>query len=77
MFAGQEKDTVKIASADGITRFMISCMEEIFGGGVSKKWLPLGRDGRHNYSLIFACSNPGDKAKALAQRVAKDIMTRK
>lgn len=76
-FINDNQDTVKVASADGITRFMIQCMEGIFGGGVSRKWLPLGRDGRHYYSLIFACSNPTAKAKVLAQRVANEIMTRK
>ena len=77
LFSDDLTETQKIATADGITRFMIQCMESIFGGGVSKKWLPLGRDGRHFYSLIFACSNPSSKAHTLAQRVAKEIMTRK
>lgn len=67
----------KIATADGITRYMISRMETIFKGGVSQSWLPLGRNGRHQFSLLFACSNPGEKAKTLAQRVAREIMTRK
>jgi three-Cys-motif partner protein len=77
LFADASEQTKKIASADSITRFMISCMETIFGGGVSKAWLPLGRGGRTYYSLLFACANPGEKAKKLAQRVANDIMKRK
>lgn len=70
-------DSKKIATADSITRFMIECMGTIFGGGVCTSWLPLGRNGRHYYSLLFACANPGDNAKTLAQRVAREIMTRK
>ncbi len=67
----------KIATADGITRYMIRRMETIFDGGVSDKWLPLGRSGIHQFSLLFACSNPAERAKSLAQRVAREIMTRK
>lgn len=77
LFLPGTTDSQKIATADGITRFMIGCMETIFGGGVCKKWLPLGRNGRQYYSLLFACSNPGDRAKNLAQKVAREIMTRK
>ncbi len=77
MFATESSESQKIATGDGITRYMIKCMETIFGGGVSQKWLPLGRGGRHYYSLLFACANPGDRAKSLAQKVARDIMTRK
>ncbi|MEZ5812108.1 MAG: three-Cys-motif partner protein TcmP [Rhizobiaceae bacterium] len=76
MFEQTAEETEKIATADSITRFMIDCMSGIFKGGVSQKWLPLGRNGRHFYSLLFACANPSAKAKGLAQRVAKDIMTR-
>jgi three-Cys-motif partner protein len=77
LFGHSKEDMEKIASADSITLFMIKCMETIFAGGVSNAWLPLGRNGRHFYSLLFACANPGPKAKLLAQRVAKEIMTRK
>jgi three-Cys-motif partner protein len=77
MFEVNSRPDRKIATADSITRFMIECMSGIFRGGVSEKWLPLGRDGRHFYSLLFACSNPHPKARGLAQRVAREIMTRK
>jgi three-Cys-motif partner protein len=76
-FQADSVEPKKVASPDGITRFMIECMETIFGGGVAKRWLPLGRSGQPYYSLIFACSNPGRPAKNLAQKVARDIMTRK
>ncbi|MEN9867180.1 MAG: hypothetical protein RL748_2770 [Pseudomonadota bacterium] len=69
--------STKVVTPTSITRYMINKMGTIFEGGVSERWLPLGRDKRHNYSLLFACSNPDKAARSLAQRVAKDIMTRK
>lgn len=76
-FSDGGTEQIKIAKADDITRFMIECMGGIFGGGVSQKWLPLGRNGRHFYSLLFACANPSGKANIVAQKVAREIMTRK
>lgn len=67
----------KIANADSVTRHMISQMRTVFRGGVLERWLPLGKRGRHEYSLLFAWSNPSEKAAALARRVATDIMRRK
>ena len=77
LFTGDLQVAQKIATAEGITRYMIQKMGDIFGGGVSQSWLPLGKNGVHKFSLLFACSNPGDNAKKLAQRVAQEIMTRK
>lgn len=67
----------KLATAESVTRLMISQMKTIFRGGVLDEWLPLGKRGRHEYSLLFAWSNPSSKASRLARRVAKDIMKRK
>ena len=67
----------KIATADAVTRFMISKMKTVFKGVVLDEWLPLGKKGGHWYSLIFACSNASPAARNLASRVAKDIMRRK
>jgi len=72
-----ELEAKKIASADGVTRFMISRMKTIFKGGVLDHWLPLGKNGAHWYSLLFAWANPSKAASNLASKVAKDIMTRK
>lgn len=66
----------KIATVDSVTRFMIERMKKVFGQGVSEKWLPLGRNGRPGYSLLFACANRRDVARSLAHRVANHIMTR-
>jgi three-Cys-motif partner protein len=69
--------TYKTAGIDQITRFMIACMKTIFKGDVLDNWLPLGRDGAHWYSLIFAMANPGAQAKKIGHEIAKHIMTRK
>lgn len=67
----------RVESADQVTRYMISCMKGVFGGGVSDTWLPLGKGGSHWFSLIFAWSNPSKSATELASRVSKDIMRKR
>jgi three-Cys-motif partner protein len=69
--------SVKVADVEDITRFMIKCMDTIFDGGVCQHWLPLGRDGAHQYSLIFAMANPAARATKIGHDIAKHIMTRK
>lgn len=66
----------KSATIDDITRFKIECLGNIFKGGVLDKWLPLGRDGAHWYSLIFAMANPGKQAKKIGHNIARHIMTK-
>ena len=64
---------VKTATPISMTRYMMSCMKEIFGGGVSDEWLPLGENGRHDFSLIFGWTNPSPKAK-LANTLATAVL---
>jgi three-Cys-motif partner protein len=64
-------------TADAITKHLIAKMKGIFSGIVLDVWLPLGGNGGHWYSLLFACSNDSKPAKDLARRVANDIMKRK
>ena len=59
---GDENVLEKNSSAEIATRFMIRRMKTVFGGRVLDSWLPLGRNGGHWYSLIFACGNPEPKA---------------
>lgn len=77
MFGENSETARKIATAEGITRYMIAQMNGIFQGRVAESWLPLGSQGVHKFSLIFACSNPSEQAKNLAHRVASGIMTRR
>lgn len=72
-----EQISFKQSTVDSVTRFMIKRMKGIFKGIVLDEWLPLGRGGNHWYSLIFACANPSAKAKEIAERVARAVMTRK
>jgi len=75
LFDGQRESLNKIADAKIVTAFVIERLKEIFKGGVSDMWLPLGNRGVHKYSLLFACANPSKNAKSLAKRVSKEIMT--
>jgi three-Cys-motif partner protein len=77
IFDPDRETSVKIATADAVTRYMIARMKTVFKGSVLDRWLPLGKKGGHWYSLIFACSNPSSAARNLATRVANDIMRRK
>jgi three-Cys-motif partner protein len=75
---GSEREQVrKQLNADIATQFMIDRMKGVFRGGVVDSWLPLGKNGRHWYSLVFAWGNPNQRASEIAQRIATHIMTRK
>ena len=74
LFGPNEHD-VKVADVNDITRFKIECLETIFKGGVLKRWLPLGRNNAHWYSLIFAMANPSANAKKAGHAIANHIMT--
>ncbi len=63
----------KIATPDSITRYMIKRMKTVFTGGVLDEWLPLGRQGHHSFSLLFAWANPSEKAKK-AGEIARAVM---
>jgi len=67
----------KIADVEDITRFMIKCMNDIFEGRASNHWMPLGRNGAHWYSLIFAMANPAKAATKIGHPMANHIMTHK
>jgi three-Cys-motif partner protein len=48
-------------------------LKEAFGGRVVDQVLPLGRNGLHEFSLMFAWANPSDKAK-LASKLASAVL---
>ena len=74
LFGPTEID-VKVANVNDITRFKIECLKKIFHGGVLEKWMPLGRNDAHWYSLIFAMANPSSNAKKAGHAIANHIMT--
>ena len=67
----------KQANVDDITRFVIDLMKREFEGGVLNSWLPLGPNNAHWYSLLFAWSNPSQKATTLAKKLGLAVMNRK
>ena len=75
---GSERELFrKQLNADIATRFMIDRMKAVFEGGVVDAWLPLGRNGAHWYSLLFASGNPKGAAAGIAQKIAAHIMSRR
>lgn len=73
---GHQLVTTKRVETDEITQFMIQQMKDEFGGRVLDDWLPLGKDGAHWYSLLFAWANPSPKAR-LAAKFAEYVLARK
>jgi len=74
---GRRETAIKQANADIVTRFMIQRMKTVFRGGVLETWLPLGKNGRHWYSLLFAWGNPSERAGEIASKIADHLMMRK
>jgi three-Cys-motif partner protein len=74
LFDSMHRSTQKVATPDSITRYMINRMTRVFRGGVLDDWLPLGANGIHMYSLIFACANPRGTAASIAMRLAAGVI---
>lgn len=74
---GETIRTHKQTDPSGITQFMVECMKKIFRGHVVDTWLPLGRNGAHWYSLLFASANPSPKAIELSRKLARAVMKSK
>ena len=74
LFGDPISSTSKIGGAVELTGFVQERLRTVFKGGVSEKALPLGRGGRHEFSLIFACANPSPKASVLALRLADAVL---
>ena len=74
LFGDPVSSTSKIGGAIELTGFVQERLRTVFKGGVSEKALPLGRGGRHEFSLIFACANPSPKASVLALRLANAVL---
>ncbi len=74
MFGVPVESTTKIGGAQELSDFVKERLQTVFAGGVSKKSLPLGRGGRHEFSLVFACANPSQRASSLALRLADAVL---
>ena len=76
MFGAAEESTLRDATVGEITEHAIFRMKTIFKGGVLDDYVVLGGKGTVNwYSLLFAVSNPEQKAKDLAHKVAGWIVS--
>lgn len=74
LFGDPVSSTSKIGGAGELSQFVQERLATAFKGGVSKRALPLGRGGRHEFSLVFACANPSLKARSLALKLADDVL---
>jgi three-Cys-motif partner protein len=73
LFGAYQKNE-KTVDPEIATRYMQERMKTIFSGVVLDKSLPLGRNGAHQYSLIYAAANPSPKAVALCRRLANAVL---
>lgn len=64
----------RVANAAWFEKIAIRQLETAFPGGVLDRALPLGRGGLHEFSLVFACANPSERANALAKRLASAVL---
>jgi three-Cys-motif partner protein len=74
LFGEVVRDVQKIGKAAHFERVAIDQLKKAFLGGVSNKAMPLGRNGMHEFSLVFACANPSPKANTLALRLANAVL---
>lgn len=74
MFGVPVASTSKIGGAQELSEYVKERLKTVFRGGVSAQSLPLGRGGRHEFSLVFACANPSPRASGLALRLADAVL---
>ena len=65
------KKAVDVASFERIAKERLAAA---FGGRVLDRALPLGRNGLHEFSLMFASANPSDRAWNLASKLATAVL---
>ena len=64
----------KAANSAWFEQVAIRQIRTAFAGGVLDETLPLGRNGLHEFSLVFACANPRPQANELAKRLAAAVL---
>jgi three-Cys-motif partner protein len=64
----------KVANSAWFEQVAIQQLRSVFAGGVLDATLPLGRNGLHEFSLVFACANPRPQANELAKRLAAAVL---
>jgi three-Cys-motif partner protein len=74
LFGEVDERLEKIARAKQFSEMFREHLQDVFAGGVSNAYLPLGRGRRHDFSLMFACANPSPAASGTAMRIANHIL---
>lgn len=73
LFGHSTSKVTKAVDAGWFEKFAIDQLRTVFQGGVLEETLPLGRNGLHEFSLMFAWANPSEPAK-LAAKLAKAVL---
>jgi three-Cys-motif partner protein len=73
LFGHSESALKKAVDAAWFEKCAHERLSTIFKGGVLNETLPLGRNGLHEFSLMFAWANPTEPAK-LAAKLAKAVL---
>lgn len=66
--------TKRAMDIEGFEAFAKDRLASAFGGRVLDKTLPLGKNGVHYFSLMFAWANPTPKAEELAKKFAAAVL---
>lgn len=77
LFGEVQTPSSKVVGSEWFEGVAIDQLRSVFRGGVSSLALPLGRNGLHEFSLVFACANPSQKAHELALRLANAVLRTK
>jgi three-Cys-motif partner protein len=74
LFGPVSAPSERVANAAWFEEIAIRQLSKVFAGGVLDRALPLGRGGLHEFSLVFACANPSERANTLAKRLASAVL---
>tara|TARA_R110002049_G_scaffold71857_12_gene184793 strand:+ start:274 stop:1176 length:903 start_codon:yes stop_codon:yes gene_type:complete len=73
LFGASQTVSKRAVDVKWFEKFAIDRLKLAFDGRVVDQVLPLGRNGLHEFSLIFAWANPSEKAE-LAAKLAKAVL---
>lgn len=74
LFGPITRPSERVANAAWFEKIAIRQLGRVFAGGVLDTALPLGKGGLHEFSLVFACANPSERANVLAKRLATAVL---
>ncbi|MBI1402211.1 MAG: three-Cys-motif partner protein TcmP [Porphyrobacter sp.] len=74
LFEVERFNTKRAMDIVGFETFAKERLASAFGGRVLDKTLPLGKNGVHYFSLMFAWANPSSRAEELAKKFAAAVL---